>query len=157
MLVNGLHTQMSHQLLEVTRLKHTCPPCRGMSILWPPGLGNSKSFQGKVVLGNSCRCRAYYFPCAMASYVAIKAHGECAGVSHGTKQECVLWWGVNYSGKRCLCGHPGHSPAGLALRGSGQHHHSHASAVCGARDLRVHERCGGYTQLVSDSQSPLQQ
>jgi len=25
-----------------------------------------------------------------------------------TKQECVLWWGVNYSGRQCLRGHPGH-------------------------------------------------
>lgn len=33
----------------------------------------------------------------------------------------MWWWGVNYSSKRCLCGHPVHIRAGLALRCSTKH------------------------------------
>lgn len=64
---------------------------------------------------------------------------------HGTKQECVLQRGVNYSGTGWLHGQPGHSPAGRTLGAAGSvcASPSHISFFRGACDLHMHECCGG--------------
>lgn len=57
----------------------------------------------------------------LCSYHSALRASLAAGGPGGTKQSVpVLWWGVNHSGKLCLCGHPGHSRAGWALRSSRQ-------------------------------------
>lgn len=162
--VNSVHAQRLHEHLEVMWLKHTYTVrCVCMSVLWPPVCEIANAFSGKLswemVVG------AVYIIFVVDSYVVIKAHCECVGISHDLRARwhkagmcvmvgCELFWQAvpvwpSWT-QPCWLG-------SAVQQAVCVHQHSCVSCFCGPCDLHIHEHCGGHIQSVLDSHSPLQQ
>lgn len=134
-----MRAQRAHELLRVTWLKHTCAQWGGTPVLWPPVRKAVKAFGGKLswetVEGAAC----IIFCRALASYIATKAHGECAGTSRGLRapwRKAGAWVVVGCElFRRAVPVWPSRTQPcwlGSAVQPAARvHQRSHASCFCG--------------------------